>query len=758
MKRKTVLFHLILLGCFLFPCLTSASDKPQAKDETVRINRLVGLCKLWGQVKYFHPTLAYRSDIDWDAALVATIPKVRNAGNSDEYADALQGLLNVLGDSLTRVVNSSPSATRQEKSVDQQLEYRLTEDGVLVITIGNYFDLWSQVAQEKLKAVVADVPKAKAMVFDLRSAEPVGEYGRFQLTSSFSQIERMISSGPLLTAGERSRIYRGFENTSPFSSGQYKSGFYIQNVKRITPAQNAKDIPSIFLLNKNSGLLDSTLALQATGKGLIVFDGEVKAISIIKTGNVDLGEGLTAQIRLVDPILEDGTSGDLQPDVVVPLTGKDSNGALETALRLARNFKPSTVARKTLPPIAASVPDKSYPTMKYPTLEYRLLAAFRIWNIIHSFFPYQQLIGEDWDSVLREFIPKFEQSRDALEYSLVVAEMMTHVHDSHAYVSGSVLNEHFGTGYPPIRVRLIEDSLVVTHFYNETTAKSAGLEIGDIILKVDGEDAKTRLARYAKYISASTPQSDLDKATLAFMNGKDNSIVTLTIRDRANNVKEVKVPRRFEDFTTLYHRERSGEIIKLLPGNIGYADLDRLTVEMIDEMLERFKNTRGIIFDMRGYPNGVFWALPQRLTEKQDVAAALIETPLVGQLSAAHSAEAFLQTIQPAPPGEWSYKGETVMLMDERAQSQAEHTGLFLKAANDTKFVGSHTAGADGEITTLTVPGGITMGFTGQSVKFPDGRQLQRIGLVPDIEVKPTIKGIRDGRDEVLDKAIQYLN
>jgi C-terminal processing protease CtpA/Prc len=105
----------------------------------------------------------------------------------------------------------------------------------------------------------------------------------------------------------------------------------------------------------------------------------------------------------------------------------------------------------------------------------------------------------------------------------------------------------------------------------------------------------------------------------------------------------------------------------------------------------------------------------------------------------------------------WLYKGRTVMLIDERAISQAEHTGLFFEAANGTKFIGSPTAGANGDVTQFCVPGGIWIHFSGQAVRHADGRQLQRVGLVPDLEVRPTIQGIRSGRDEVLDKAIEYL-
>ena len=52
-----------------------------AQTEQKRIERLVGLAKVWGTVKYFHPYLAYRK-IDWDKALIGTIPKVRAAKNA----------------------------------------------------------------------------------------------------------------------------------------------------------------------------------------------------------------------------------------------------------------------------------------------------------------------------------------------------------------------------------------------------------------------------------------------------------------------------------------------------------------------------------------------------------------------------------------------------------------------------------------------------------------------------------------------------
>jgi C-terminal processing protease CtpA/Prc len=126
-----------------------------------------------------------------------------------------------------------------------------------------------------------------------------------------------------------------------------------------------------------------------------------------------------------------------------------------------------------------------------------------------------------------------------------------------------------------------------------------------------------------------------------------------------------------------------------------------------------------------------------------------------GELVNPQVMETFLQRIPRTD--KWRYHGLTVMLIDERTISQAEHTGLFFEAADGTKFVGSPTQGANGDVTNLSLPGGIYVNFSGQAVWHADGRQLQRLGLQPDVEAHPTLAGIRAGKDEVLDKALEYV-
>ena len=80
------------------------------------------------------------------------------------------------------------------------------------------------------------------------------------------------------------------------------------------------------------------------------------------------------------------------------------------------------------------------------------------------------------------------------------------------------------------------------------------------------------------------------------------------------------------------------------------------------------------------------------------------------------------------------------------------------KQAPNAIVMGSTTAGADGNYSIITLPGGLKAIFTGLGIYYPDKSETQQIGIVPDIEVKSTIQGIREGRDEVLEAAIDYIN
>ena len=167
--------------------------------------------------------------------------------------------------------------------------------------------------------------------------------------------------------------------------------------------------------------------------------------------------------------------------------------------------------------------------------------------------------------------------------------------------------------------------------------------------------------------------------------------------------------------------------------------------------------------DMRGYPKGTAWDIGPRLTERNYVETALDSwVNATGPLLVSESGEVkgvvrYSCFSRLPSTTKWRYKGKTVMLMNNATQSQAEASGLIFKAANGTLFIGSQTAGANGDVTEFDIPGKINLTFSGMNISYPNGQTMQRIGLIPDVLVLPTIKGIREGRDEVLEKAIEVL-
>jgi C-terminal processing protease CtpA/Prc len=103
------------------------------------------------------------------------------------------------------------------------------------------------------------------------------------------------------------------------------------------------------------------------------------------------------------------------------------------------------------------------------------------------------------------------------------------------------------------------------------------------------------------------------------------------------------------------------------------------------------------------------------------------------------------------------YDGKVVILVDETTQSSAEYHAMALQATPNAVVVGSTTAGADGNVSWIALPGGFKTLISGLGVFYPNGSPTQRVGIRVDVDVSPSIAGIRDGRDEVLESAIRQI-
>lgn len=707
----------------------------QGSTDDLRTARLAATGKLWATVKYFHPALGESNPAEWDQALLETIPKVEVATTRDEYVAALQQMVERLQDSVTRIEEERPEPPGPTLGF-ASVELR---SGILLVTSGRV----SGDPVDSSDAVRKHLSAASAVIFDLRQGAVHGWLWDLQSVP--------LSKDPLAFPAHRFRVHMG--NVTP--RGAEGSPFFSGILTRAAPVTRRPtaglDKRVVFLVNRSEQVPLLAAALQAIDRGYIVAEQPIDDRAIARHGfarhyRMPLGEGLVAFVRTSEMLHADGTVG-LQADQVVKGDGLDA--AFEAAFgrgpRVQRSAAPSGYQTK--------VAEQLYADTTYPSRPLRLLGAFRIWAVFEWLYPYRNLIDGDWDAVLREALPKIAAARDARQYHLSIAEMVAKVGDSHAGIDSSVMTDFWGPAAPALALRPIEGKAVIVGT-TDASAAALGAEVGDVILAVDGQPAEQRLNALSRYISASTPQALRRDAVNRLLRGADGSSAHILVRKRDGSEREITLPRA-KQLLPLSWAPITTHVFQKLPNNLGYIDLRLLQNHEVDRVFEQLRASAAIIFDMRGYPNNTRLNVASKLTDRSEIQAASIYMPLLFE-PGTQSRQELRSTLRLTPAPD-RYRGKTVMLIDDRAQSQSEATAQLLRAVHATVFVGSATTGANGEGSNFPVPGGIGVGMTGTGVTKRDGSQLQRIGVLPDIEVHPTIAGVRAGRDEVLERAVAYL-
>lgn len=397
--------------------------------------------------------------------------------------------------------------------------------------------------------------------------------------------------------------------------------------------------------------------------------------------------------------------------------------------------------------------EKVYETMKYPDAGYRLLSLYRYWNIIEYYFPYKYLIEENWDDVLKEFIPKFVNSSNELEYKLTVLELIERIHDTHANIyDDTTLQNYKGANYGPVKIKFIENKPIVTGYLNDDLGKKSGLELGDIITEINNRTIENILEDKLKYYPASNYPTKLRNISNDLFRTNDDFLNIEFIRDGKKQLSKIQCYPIDKIFDSKSKSEEN--YFKFVDPNIGYIYPGYIKNEYISNIMSQVKNTKGLIIDLRCYPSDfIVFTLGNHLMPKSREFVKFTQgntlEPGVFQMS------------KPLKVGDENpnyYKGKIVIIVNEITLSNAEYTTMAFKAAPNAIVIGSTTAGADGNVSEIYLPGKIRTMITGIGVYYPDGGETQRIGIVPDIEIKPTIKGIKEGRDELLEKAIEIIN
>ena len=381
----------------------------------------------------------------------------------------------------------------------------------------------------------------------------------------------------------------------------------------------------------------------------------------------------------------------------------------------------------------------------------RLAAVIIAWNVFQHFYPYFDVVKTDWPAELPKALGTAATDSGADEFEKTLGRLVAALKDGHGSVQPPRPRPLL---VPPLTLDWIEGQFVITRVQK---GKSEGIAPGDRILKIDGKPIDRAAADVRSVISGATEQWIRFRSATGLSLCNATARMTLEIEPylspgTAKTVDLACAAPKLKDMET-YTDPRPEKIAELEPG-ILYVDLDRVTEADWNAVVPRLEKAKGINFDMRGYPGRPGTLVLTHLTDTT-IRSAKWNVPLVSKPDRIDLA--FTESgwdLQPAQP---HFTAPHVFLTDGRAISYAETVMGIVENYKLGGIVGGPTAGTNGNVNPFKLPGGFTLTWTGMKVLKHDGSQHHGIGILPTVPVSRTRKGVAEGKDEILLRAIEVV-
>lgn len=411
----------------------------------------------------------------------------------------------------------------------------------------------------------------------------------------------------------------------------------------------------------------------------------------------------------------------------------------------------------------------------------KLFELFRVWNAIAYFYPYKYLLDHNWDVVLKKYIPIFKNIKSENDYKRAITQLAAEIQDTHTSLKNSHQYDVFGKLSAPFTFQIVDNGVLITAIKDEKKTQKANIQIGDLITKINGKSVAKIIAEKSKYYPASNASVQIRDAYNYLFSGNEPSVTIEGVTETGKSFKTTveRMSRNFKeewdkDGIPNYHLTYNGKNYEYLVWNTtesrlnpvfrldnkAYVEFSSLRGKEIDSLMRSIQNTKGIVFDLRSYnDDGSLLKVFDHLFSKPQFTGIKTQPDFdrPGQFCFVD----YIITKEYKYIGKENpeaYQGQVIVLINEYTQSAAELWAMIFKKVPNVIFVGSQTAGADGNMVSIQLTDGNALYFSGLGIYYPDGSETQRIGIKPDLIIRPTLKSIRDKEDLLLKKAFQLID
>jgi C-terminal processing protease CtpA/Prc len=369
------------------------------------------------------------------------------------------------------------------------------------------------------------------------------------------------------------------------------------------------------------------------------------------------------------------------------------------------------------------------------------------WNVFQHFYPYFHESKTDWNAALIEALESASQNESQLDFLETLNKMIAHLKDGQA---GAYLPNNIARMYlPPVNWDWIQGQLVITDVYEKTLDD---VHVGDVVVEVDDIKAEEALEIKERSISAATKGWLRFRAREELLRGSEKSKISLKVkRDRPNVFYYETLSR--SAFSPKYYgyvekrKKPSGEIEK----DIYYLNLDLTPMQQINRLMPELQKARSIICDLRGAPKGSHLLIGHLVKEK--ISSQEIWIPQV--ISPDYENVTYQKMKWQVEPLEPFLTAKMIFIADNRTIDYGESILSFIEQYRLGTLVGQPTAGTNGGTNSFYLFGQYLVRWTGMKVVKHDGSPHHGIGIIPQVRVERTLNGVKEGRDELLEKAIK---
>ena len=393
------------------------------------------------------------------------------------------------------------------------------------------------------------------------------------------------------------------------------------------------------------------------------------------------------------------------------------------------------------------------------------------WRVLRANYVVETASRVDWDALRSELRPRAERASTDEEVRAIIREMLDRVGQSHfAIVPAPVASAMSGAAVRPeeagtlgFDVRLLGQSLVVTAVDPGGPAARAGIRPGWTLTRVGGRHVDGALETlgesrgnvrgfraWAMGTALLRGEAGQD-ADLGFVDASGRSVSRLLVRtpEPGQPVKLGHLPTlfaRLED-RRIAHRGREVGFIRF---NVWMTPVSR----QFDEAIDRLRAASGIVIDLRGNPGGVltmvmglsghFFREGVNLgtITTRDSALKLVANPrFVGTDG---------QAVEP-------FAGPLAILVDAGSYSASEIFSGGMQAVGRARVFGVQTAGGALPAVLERLPSGDVLQYAIGDFVTATGERIEGRGVVPDQVVEPTPEDLLQGRDPILEAALDWI-